>query len=117
MTTSQLDAIERNIKQAKASVDAGNALKRLKLSKDFKQVILEGFFEQEAVRLVHLKADSNMQSPESQRAIVSNMDAIGSFSQYLNTVLYKADMASKSIEADEESRDEIMAEEADVGVA
>ena len=55
-----------------------------------------------------------MQSPSAQESIVKQMDAIGSVMQYLNTLLYKADMASKSIVADEESKDELLNDSGDM---
>ena len=91
--------------------ELGDALARLRGNRDFKKVILEGFFEQEAVRLVHLKADSNMQSPESQKSILTQLDAIGTLAQYLRTVDMRANLAKKSIEYDEQTLEEIAAEE------
>jgi len=111
MTINPVKAIEQNIKQAKLLVDMGTSMARLRNNADFKKVIMNGYFEQEAIRLVHLKADISMQSADCQKSIGVQMDAIGSFSQYLNTVQYKADLASKAISADEETRDEILAEE------
>ena len=111
MSNDTVQEIERNIKQAKSLVESGDALERLKGNKDFKKIILDGFFEKEAIRLVHLKADLNMQSGETQRSIVGQMDAIGTLHQYFNTILMQANQASKSIAADEEARDELLAEE------
>lgn len=111
MSTEVIEAIERSIKQARSTADAGNALERLRNNKDFKKIVLEGYFEQEAVRLVHLKADPSMQSPDSQRSILLQMDAIGSFNQYLTNVLRMASLANKQIESDEAVRDEILAED------
>lgn len=115
MRNETVQAIESNIKKAKELIELGNALQRLRLNKDFKSVVLTGYFEQEAIRLVHLKADSNMQSEDMQRAILTQMDAIGSLSQYFNAVLHKAGMASKSLETDEEVLAEIAAEELNNG--
>lgn len=111
MSNGTIQAIEENIRQAKKIADFGDAVERLKSNRDFKRVILEGYFEQEAIRLVHLKADPNMQSPDNQKSILTQMDAIGALSQYFNTALFKAGMARKAIAADEETRDEILAEE------
>lgn len=111
MSTETIQAIEHNIKNAKGIIEFGNALERLRGNKDFKRVILEGYFEQEAIRLVHLKSDPNMQSPVLQQSIVKDVDAIGSLSQYFNVVMFKTAQALKSIGADEEARDEILAEE------
>jgi hypothetical protein len=111
MSNNTIQEIERNIKQAKSLVESGDALERLKSNKDFKKIVLEGFFEKEAIRLVHLKADQNMQHVDIQKSIVSQMDAIGVLHQYFNTILIQANQASKAIAADEETRDELLAEE------
>jgi len=111
MSNTELQEIDNNIKEAQKLVELGNALVRLRSNKDFKKVVLEGFFEQEAIRLVHLKADANMQTPERQQNILRDIDAIGSFNQYLRTVLYRADLARKAIDDGEALRDELLAEE------
>ncbi len=110
MSSIELQAIEHNIKQAQKTVDLGEAYERLKNNRDFKKVVLETYFEQEAIRLVHLKSDPNMQTAESQKSIAMQMDAIGTLQQFFRTLQYKADMAGKSIEADEYTRDELLAE-------
>ena len=110
MSEAAIQQIESNIQRAKKVVEFGDAIGRLRNNRDFKKVILEGYFEDEAVRLVHLKADANMQSAESQRSIVNQMDAIGALSQYLQTQLRLVDMAVNSIAADEQTRDELLEE-------
>lgn len=108
--SNQIQEIELNIKQAQKIVELGNALERLRNNSDFKKVISEGYFEQEAVRLVHLKSDQNMQSPDSQKSIIAQIDAIGALNQYFQTVFHRASLAGKAIEADEETREELLAE-------
>lgn len=105
----QLHEIELNIKQAQKIVEQGNALERLRNNNDFKKVIMEGYFEQEAIRLVHLKADQNMQDVERQKSILNQIDAIGSLNQYFQTVFHRSSLASKAIAADEETREELLA--------
>jgi CHAT domain-containing protein len=112
MTQDTVQAIEKNIQEAKEILELGNSLERLKLNRDFREVVLKGYFEKEAIRLVHLKADPLFQSPERQQSILAQIDAIGTLSGYFATVLQKADIARKAIEADEEERDAILAEEA-----
>lgn len=105
-----LQQLEANIKQAQEIADLGNALDRLRNNRDFKKVVMEGFFNQEAARLVHLMADSNMQAPETQSSIYKQMVAIGGFRDYLDTLSIRADMARRAVEADEATRDEMLAE-------
>ena len=108
--TDTVQAIEANIREAKKIVEVGESLERLRSNRDFKKVISEGYFEKEAIRLVHLKADPGMQSPEMQKSIVAQMDAIGSLSMYFNTVFAQASIAKKAIISDEQTRDEILGE-------
>jgi hypothetical protein len=115
MSNATIQAIEDNIRQARKIVEVGEALERLKANKDFKKVMLEGYFEQEAIRLVHLKSDQNVQSPDMQKSINAQIEAIGAVSQYFSTVLHKASIARKAITSDEEARDEILEEELNNG--
>jgi hypothetical protein len=111
MSSSELNAIEQSIARNKEVVAKGNALTRLRKNPDFVKVIGKGYLEQEAIRLVHLKGDQNMQKPERQLAIQAEIDAIGHFVQYLNSVDQFAAMAASSLEDDERTREEIAAEE------
>ena len=111
MSMDTVQAIEANIKEARKIVEIGQSLERLQSNRDFRKVVLEGYFEQEAIRLVHLKSDPAMQSADSQKSIVTMMDAIGALHQYFQTVFHKASIAKKAIVSDEEMRDEILAEE------
>lgn len=111
MSTETISAIERNIEKAKVVLDFSAALERLRGNRDFKKVVLEGYFEQEAIRLVHLKSDPNMQAPAIKQSIESQIDAIGQLSQFFSTVLQKAAMAGRQIEADQTTIEELAAEE------
>jgi hypothetical protein len=113
MSQEQIQAIEANIREAKKFVEQGEALERLRTNRDFKKVISEGYFEREAIRLVHLKADPNMQSPEMQKSIVAQMDAIGSLDQYFKAVFQQANMARKAISSGEEMIDELRDEDSE----
>lgn len=108
-TDIQVQQIEQNIKDSQVLVDMGDALVRLRNNRDFQKVIQKGYFEEEAIRLVMAKADPSMQSLESQKSIVSQIDAIGSLASYFQTVIYKAQQAAKAIAYDTEMRDEILA--------
>lgn len=115
MSNATIQAIEDNIRQARKIAEVGEALERLRNNRDFKKVMLEGYFEQEAIRLVHLKSDQNVQSPDMQKSIIAQIDAIGAVSQYFSTVMHKASIARKAIASDEEAREEILEEELNNG--
>lgn len=111
--TNELEQLDISIQRAREHVEFGNALERLLTNRDFKKVITEGYFEQEAVRLVHLKADEKMQDNASQGFIVRQMDAIGTLKQFLRTKSYLSAQAVRSIEADEATRTELLLEGAE----
>jgi len=110
MSSEMLQRVEHSIQYHKKFVELGNALERLKSNKDFKKLILEGYFEKEAIRLVHFKASPSAQTEEMQKSIELQMNAIGALSQYFNTVFQQAEMARKTIEQDEAMREELLEE-------
>ena len=98
----QIQAIERNIKETKKIVELGAALKRLELNRDFRAVVMSGYFEQEAIRLVQLKASPDMQTVDKQTDIIKQIDSIGNLNMYFQTLRIKAGMAANGIASDEE---------------
>lgn len=107
---SQTQAIEADIQDSQRSIELGKSLERLRLNRDFKQVILVGYLTEEAVRLVHLKASPSMQDDASQRTILSQLDSIGCLQQYLLGISHNVEMAQKAIEASETVLDELRSE-------
>lgn len=110
MSSTELQYLENNIKQAQKLVDLGDALERLRSNRDFKKIVLEGYFEKEAIRLVHLRSDANMQNVDSQKAINVQIDSIGTLAQYFQTLSIQAQMAGRGMVADEQTRAELIAE-------
>jgi len=113
MSSNEVKEIEMNIKQARELVNLNTALERLEKNRDFKRLIKDEYLHNEAVRLVHLKADSNMQSEQRQSDVTRDIDAIGSFAQFLNMVGFKAEMAQQAIDACEDTLDTLREEGAD----
>ena len=111
MNKDAISEIEANVKEARKIANIGAALERLKSTRDFKMVIQSGYFEAEAIRLVHLKADAQFQTKDRQESIIKQIDAIGALSSYLYTVEHSASLAQKAIESDEAMLSELLAEE------
>lgn len=110
MTNDTIQQIEANISSAKEIVEFDKALQRLEANRDFRLVIRDGYLKAEAIRLVHVKADPAMQTPERQAAVMAQIDAIGNLLQYFRTVGQQARLAAKAVESDEAERDELLAE-------
>ena len=111
MTTDTVQILEANIQRAKEFQELGKALDRLEDNRDFKLLIVDGYIKNEAVRLVHLKADPAFQTVDKQKSIDKDIEAIGGLLSYFRKVDHQAEQAVKAIEADEAARDEILAEE------
>lgn len=107
----QVQRIQQNILRAKEIVEFDKALQRLEANRDFQKVIKEGYLKAEAIRLVHLKADPSMQTPERQLSVITQIDAIGGLASYFRTVSFAANMALKTIEGDEATLEDLAVEE------
>lgn len=107
MSDNTVQEIELSIEQAKEFVERGKALERLRANPDFQAIVLKGYFENEAIRLVHLKSDPNVQGAEQQAAINKDIDAIGAFQWYLRVTQMQAQQAAVAIADGEEALDEI----------
>jgi hypothetical protein len=106
-----IENIDISIEHAEKYVNKMNSVFNLSKNKDFIDVIEKGYFEEEASRLVLLKADPNLQKPDEQASILRSIDAIGHFRQYLGTVINIGRMMEKSLMADIETRNELLAED------
>lgn len=109
--SNEIETIDIQIEHAKKHVNKMNSVFNLSKNKDFIDVIEKGYFEEEASRLVLLKADSNLQKPEDQASIIRSIDAIGHFRQYLGSVINIGRMMEKSLEDDTETYREMLGED------
>jgi hypothetical protein len=105
-----LKELEANLLASKESIELNNALQRLMDNKDFKKVVINGYFSKEAIRLVLLKGKPGYQGDVEQKNIIAKIDAIGNFSNYLDSIAMEAELAIKNSAADEQTRDEIIFE-------
>ena len=100
----ELDQVEREIAGYKNQVALGELLVRLSSNKDFKALILDGFLRDNAVRLVHLKSHPAQQKPESQIAILREIDSIGALSGYFRAIHQQAEISKESLINAEDTR-------------
>lgn len=111
---STTEAIELTMKEAQGHLDVEAALQRLNHNPDFKKIILQGYLQEEAVRLVHLKASPELDGPEAQTALLRDIDGIGALLGYFRKLQMQARYAQKAIE-DCEKELEFMEEEGSEG--
>jgi hypothetical protein len=110
---SDVQQIEVNIEFAKKCIKEMNDIDALYKNAAFKRIITEGYFKDNAAKLVQRKAMPGMADQENQMAIENGFVGIGELQQYLFTKR----MTGKQFEADLEdmhkTRDELAQEEAE----
>lgn len=99
--------IEVDIEDAKAVVAKADRLERLHKNEDFKAVVLEGYFKEEAQRLVQMKAHPAMQAEEQQKNVMKAIDAIGGLQQHFHQIFLMANQAEESIRQAQEELSEM----------
>lgn len=108
---SDIEEINISISEAKKKVALKNSLDRLTQDPNFERVILNGYFKEHAARLVMLRADPGMESAARQESLLRAIDAVGELQQYFRGVIQLGLMAEKSLQEDEQTRQEILGEE------
>ena len=111
MSNVDIAPIERDIANYKADIKILEALERLEKNKDYLIIIGKGYLETEALRLIKLRADPNMQSEHSQKMLMKDIDGVGSLQGYLIQIKRDADVAKKSLERSEEELEAVLFEQ------
>ncbi|MCA9911720.1 MAG: hypothetical protein KC496_00160 [Anaerolineae bacterium] len=107
----EIQHIDRNITEYKAHIELGKAFSRLASNRDFKKLVLDGYFKDEAIRLVHLLSHPSFDTDSKRAPVITQMDSIGCFSQFLRTIEHNAVLAEKSLVEAEELREALLAGE------
>jgi len=105
--------VELNIKNARKTLDLAKSLERLKSNRDFKAVILEGYFKEEAVRLVHLRSDPSQQHPEVQARLLLAIDSVANLFSHFLAVENAGEQARKELADGEEALEFLAQDEQD----
>ena len=106
-------AVELSIKNARKTLDQAKSLERLRSNRDFKALILDGYFREEAIRLVHLRSDPAYQSPTAQALILLDIDAVANLVSYFRTVEALGETARKALIDGEETLEALSQDEQD----
>lgn len=107
-----LQMIELSIQEAEKNVEKAKRLQKLLSNRDFKEVILDGYFEKEAARLASALGDPTLAAHRSE--IISSIDGIGRLQAYFRTVEQIGKMSTQAITEGREALDEIRANGGDV---
>jgi len=102
--------IEISIEAAKGAVERKNKLERLLKDPDFKEVFEEGYFKNEAARLVSLLCDGDWRTEEKRAEIIDDMLGISSVRQYIMGVRQMGRHLERQIAESEAALEELRAE-------
>lgn len=109
---SQAAEIEVTVQEAEAAVKLGEALQRLQSNRDFKKIVIEGYFEKEAIRLVHSLNDPNvMHNASIKEAHTMDMHAISCLRQYFHGIRQKAEAMEVTLADSRQELERIRGEE------
>lgn len=103
----ELQAVEASLEDTKQYLEFSRSEERLADNADFKTLILEGYFKDEAARLTGILADPNMQDEINQREIFSALKAISHLRQYLMHVRRTRNSIEASLQETEEYAEEL----------
>ena len=107
-----LEQVEIQIDMAQKLRKMRDTCVKLTESEPFKDVITEGYFKEEAARLVMAKSASL--TPE-QMTIIDNMQyGIGALANFIESVMRRGAEMDQALNEHEETREEILAEEVTV---
>lgn len=105
-----MQEVEISIETARKIIRKGELIEKLEKDPLFVELITEGYFRDEAARLVMLKADKNFASEKQQQTLDNSILGISVLGEYLRTQKLLASMAQDSLEADENTLVELRQE-------
>lgn len=98
---SDIAEIELSMDHAKELIAKKDSALKLSVNREFKKLVFEGYFEQEAVRLTHALSDHAMIPHREQ--IIADLDAIGRFKQYMTNIVQFGKMAETDLKEAQEA--------------
>ena len=105
-----LEEVEIQIGMAKEMRALRDSCVKLHNNKQFKDVILNGYFKEEAARLVMAKS-SNL-APEQMQIIDGMIMGVGALANYFEMIMRRGAEMDQALGDHEQTREEILAEEA-----
>ena len=108
-TEEELNQLDANIAEAKHFIDIKKSVEKLFRNREFKKVILEYYFKEEAARLVMAKS-SNL-NEEQKKLIDCMIYGIGALSNFFDSVHQRGIQAEQALREDEDAKTEILQED------
>lgn len=109
-----INQVEITMEHAKELIKKAELVQRLTNHPDFKDIILEGYFTEEAARLGHLVGDpETVMDPRRGTMVQNDLIGIGALKRYMSTILMLGRRAEADLFEQSETLDELRAAEND----
>lgn len=105
-----IQEVEITIKEAKKAVEYAVMVRRLIDNPDFKKLVTEDYFVEEAARLSHLYSEPGL-TEDQVRWVQNDLLAIGGFKRFIKTKLLMGTNAQRELEHSNEVMEELRMEE------
>ncbi len=102
---SKVEEIELSLEKAKELVERKRMAEKLASNREFKKLVLDGYFKDEAVRLVGLLGDPGAAPYREQ--IQLEMAGISMFQQFMRNVIRMGQIAESEMPEHEQLLDEV----------
>lgn len=112
----QIEQVEIGIEEAKHAIEMLKTLNRLQAHPDFQKIITEGYFKEEASRVVLLRGDLNADE-EIEKHCDKQINGIGVLRGYFQKIRHYGSMAEKALADHQETREELLREQLEGGEA
>lgn len=107
-----IETVELTIEEAQKKVDRAESLRKLHGNREFKRIILEGYFEAEAQRLIGCIGNSAPTLKAQRDEMLLELQAISKLKEYFGSILREGREMEQSIREHNEMLAEMRAEEA-----
>jgi hypothetical protein len=103
--------IDIEIEDAKLAIKKLDMLQRLQNNADFRGLVEDAYFKEEASNVVLAKAIPHLREANHQKVFDNRIIGIGEFRQWLGEVHAQGEISRKALKDAESTRDEILDEE------
>lgn len=110
----QIQQVEMSLEEARRIQAFRDAIFRLERNSDYKTVITDGYFRDEALRLVMISGEFNL-SEKAQEAVINDIKAISSLAQFLRNAVTAGSLMDQEVKSYQETLDEIREEQTGEG--
>ena len=104
----RINQIEQSIDHAKARVDKAKSVLALFDNANFQEIVVKGYFEKEAIRMVARYGDGTA-SPEELQELQKDMHAVGAFRRFLSMIVQDGRQAEADVRQNQDTLQEELA--------